>query len=264
MQFMGPGAMRAHQILENLISPVAFESDTESLDTLAALKSILSEAVSFEFPCMPSEEHRDFGIGLFENGLLCIPFPKVFFSLKTWNGDHLGFAAEQEYGYIKIAPVTKCRDFYYPITSITIDTNNSDGCKWYYGIGVGSTADESFTIGNALTLSFVGALVLLISKGVQQRIEPAPSKLNAARLKKGRPPIGEVRIISVGSDYRPAKNFIGGTHASPKIHWRRGHFATLNRGTEAEKVIVKPPCIVGANENCHLPAPKDYQISAKG
>lgn len=90
----------------------------------------------------------------------------------------------------------------------------------------------------------VAAFVALInSKSAEVLERSAPEKLNKARAKKGKEPLPSVRFVDV-----PSRNWQGGAaskgHASPRLHWRRGHLRHL-----PDKIVPVSPCLVGAAEN---------------
>ena len=110
---------------------------------------------------------------------------------------------------------------------------------------------------------FVGNLipaltVMLDAQGVERRVTPPPERLNKARVKAGKSPIGEIHeiIIRVGDkEYAPSGHEIGGGHASPRLHWRRGHIRKLPNGS----ITNVRPCLVGALTN-DVPKKPDYTI----
>jgi hypothetical protein len=76
---------------------------------------------------------------------------------------------------------------------------------------------------------------------------PAPSKLNKKRAKKGRVPLYEYKVLDIVADILQAspaaKPHQGGTHASPRMHKRRGHVRRLRSGrtTWIRNMIVGKP-----------------------
>lgn len=75
---------------------------------------------------------------------------------------------------------------------------------------------------------------LSIDKG-RHEVLPAPHKLNKKRAKKGRIPMYEYKILDIIADVmhspKPVdKPHQGGTHASPRMHKRRGHIRRLSSG----------------------------------
>lgn len=105
----------------------------------------------------------------------------------------------------------------------------------------------------------VGMLTLLEARGVEQRITPAPVALNKRRAAQGKPLIGEVREVVINIDgkaYRPSGDADRGSHAGPRLHWRRGHVRLLPSG---ELTHVRPH-LVGARLGDELPAHKAYRV----
>jgi len=73
---------------------------------------------------------------------------------------------------------------------------------------------------------------------------PAPEKLNKKRVKKGKQPLYSYKTLHIKTDTRTVnKNNQGGTHASPRVHFRRGHIRQL-----ANNSIWVQPCMVGSKE----------------
>lgn len=107
---------------------------------------------------------------------------------------------------------------------------------------------------------FFALIGLLNAKGVEQRITPPRHALNKRRIAAGKQPIGEIRevMIKVGSQsYYPSGREEKGGHASPRLHWRRGHIRRLPSG---ELTHVRP-CLVGNRVGGEEPAKKDYRVA---
>lgn len=122
---------------------------------------------------------------------------------------------------------------------------------------------------NRLCSNLVGCMgmtVMLMSKGVETEHEPAPDKLNKARAQKGKPPINERYTVRVrtGDTYMIAsgdgeESIAGHSRGSPRMHWRRGHFRTIYRGEESERVVPVAPALIGANDRAE-PIRKAYDV----
>jgi len=97
-------------------------------------------------------------------------------------------------------------------------------------------------------MSLIHLMVALnLDKG-RHEVLPAPEKLNKKRAKKGRIPMYEYKILDIIADVmqvtKPtAKPHQGGTHASPRMHKRRGHVRRLRSGrtTWVRNMIVGKP-----------------------
>lgn len=101
------------------------------------------------------------------------------------------------------------------------------------------------------------AVAALASKSTEQKIIPAPEKLNKARAKKGKPPIYEYRQIKIGRSSDMPHTLSGRSvegRASPRLHWRRGHYRTLSSSIR----VPVAPALVGVSDNGFLD--KDYLI----
>jgi hypothetical protein len=104
-----------------------------------------------------------------------------------------------------------------------------------------------------------GQVAMLSSREIEQKIIPAPAKLNRQRAKKGRLPIGERRIIRLRPGFVASGGSIkgDGSRASPRMHWRRGHMRRLADG----RIIPIPPTLINAAEGVEI-RPKDYVINS--
>ena len=112
----------------------------------------------------------------------------------------------------------------------------------------------------------MGMTVMLMSHGVTTERRDAPDKLNKARERKGKPAIRESYVVrlSLGDTYRIAteageESIAGHVRGSVRMHWRRGHFRTIRRGTDNELVVPVAPALIGANENAE-PIRKAYAV----
>lgn len=101
----------------------------------------------------------------------------------------------------------------------------------------------------------MGMTVMLMSKGVVTERHEAPVKLNKAREKKGKPRINDRYVVRVDPAYArvvdhgdgSVSDISGHSRGSPRPHWRRGHFRTIYRGQEQERVVPVAPALIAAN-----------------
>jgi len=83
----------------------------------------------------------------------------------------------------------------------------------------------------ALSGLVIGTVALLDVKGVEADLVVAPEKLNKRRIKRGKTPLYEHRVIKIGGFSKAGHVLgVGINHASPRTHWRRGHVRTLASG----------------------------------
>mgnify|MGYP003643759015 CR=1 FL=1 len=88
---------------------------------------------------------------------------------------------------------------------------------------------------------------------------PSP-KLNLKRARRGKEPLYEHKVLRIAPTLQERTTpDLGGTHASPRSHWRRGHTRTLRRGTDREKMVFVKHCLI--NEDGHGFVSKDYEMA---
>lgn len=101
-------------------------------------------------------------------------------------------------------------------------------------------------------MTFVEGAYGMFSMKHFDKSESAPGrKLQAKREKAGKPPLPD-QYLTIRLNARVAKAYQGGTHASPRPHWRRGHVRTLESG---KRVAVQPHMVNGV-----APMPKGITI----
>jgi len=121
-----------------------------------------------------------------------------------------------------------------------------------------NAVDKNKTINNEdaeMILSFIGSWYESLSKRKEAYI-PSVQKTftNKRRLAKGKLPIYEWRTVTI-EPVEPRKSHKGGTHASPRLHDRRGHLRKLKNG---KNVWVKPCKVGNASQGTVF---HDYRIS---
>jgi hypothetical protein len=95
----------------------------------------------------------------------------------------------------------------------------------------------------------LGVLMLLSDKLLSSETLPDPApKLSKAREKRGQLPITGARHVlrvNVGALRAATRPIPVGSHESPCLHWRRGHWRVLHRGSEFESKAWVRKCLVG-------------------
>lgn len=104
----------------------------------------------------------------------------------------------------------------------------------------------------AEALSVVELCNLLECTNVEMDIIDAPTKLNKKRLSSGKEPLFEYRVLKLKGSSRRAVESQGGSHASPRLHYRRGHIRRLASG---KKTWVRPHMVGEASQGY---VAKDY------
>jgi len=94
-----------------------------------------------------------------------------------------------------------------------------------------------------------GTLALLNEHLLATEVRPDPApKLNAARARRGRLPLtAETRVLTINT--AAVRRTVSGIrllkHESPRLHWRRGHWRVLRRGSEFASKAWMRRCLVG-------------------
>jgi len=106
-----------------------------------------------------------------------------------------------------------------------------------------------------MILGFMSAWYESLSRRVESYLPtPVQTYTNRRKIAQGKVPVYEWRTVVI-EPAKPRSESQGGTHASPRLHDRRGHLRRLQSG---KNVWVKP-CKVGSPSNGIVF--KDYQIS---
>lgn len=301
--------MTPHAVIEGMVRAVDDHGSHEELaqhvdlaawpDTLRALQ----RAVHFELgEARPTEPHEEFAFDLFERELFRMPFPVTFWTGKASPGTAFLVSEEDPQSWRPTGEhAGGSRGLGLLIVGQMLDRKGSGAREWYIPLVAGrmsytpagidgpvrfawralTTGAKSRKTGedwdNERFMGAVdkawrlvcGATAMLMTPDVEQRIEAAPEKLNAARAKKGRPPIGERRLIFIKPYAKEAltgqvarTEFEGRKMVSP--HMRRGHFRTIFRGSEQERIIPVAPCVVGVSDEARgIVSPKQYVVRAQ-
>lgn len=298
--------MTPHSVIESMIAAEQETGGFDVLGTAIDLSvwpdalACLDRAVHFEMgDASPSREHTDFARELFQADMFRMPFPTTFWTSNlsrkvavlvaewdpaSWRPDTHG---DQEdgigmlvLGTMKDRRARSDRSWIVPVISIRVShsrqrpeepanvswrslsramTRDKDGAHL-------TQADMEATADRVLRL-VTGGVVMMMGPDVEQRIEPAPERLNRARAKRGRPAIGERRTIIVKPHAIAAltgrEAAEGFERRAPHPHLRRGHMRVLHRGTDAQRIVPVVPCVVGISADARATlAPKQYVVRA--
>ncbi len=93
-----------------------------------------------------------------------------------------------------------------------------------------------------LSAKSLAALAMMDSESVKRTLVKAPKFINSKRIAKGKTPLNDYTTVTIDVDrVRRDTERLGGSHASPRLHWRRGH----KRHLPDEKTTWVRPCLVG-------------------
>lgn len=82
----------------------------------------------------------------------------------------------------------------------------------------------------------------------------APSKINKKRIAKGKQPFFSYKVLQLSDEVNQQKGNHGGSHASPRMHLRRGHLRRLK-----DKLIWVRPALINAGSKSGA-VEKDYVL----
>jgi hypothetical protein len=105
-------------------------------------------------------------------------------------------------------------------------------------------------------MALLQACAVLNCENVGTRDIEAPGKLNKARIAKGKQPFFSYKVLSIAAD-RPADTSSDGTgtHASPRLHLRRGHLRRL-----PGKTVWVRAAVIGSGSAAGVVS-KDYRLT---
>ena len=108
------------------------------------------------------------------------------------------------------------------------------------------------------TLGFVRDVLQLINcTNVSLEVQH-PSNLRKMRAKKKGIELNDYHTIRLPSRVYKKGDHAGGTHASPAMHHRRGHYRTIHAGTDKQRDVYVHPCVVGAIDDGRVV--HDYKV----
>ena len=290
-----------HVVIESMSERRQDINEWFRADGVEAVLRMLHGVVLFDMSAVePVEEHYSFGFDLYERGLFGLPFERVAFTFMGMGGKRgpprpVLVVLEGQPGAAALSGVVcdsnPIAGNGYPIAMFkdaVCGTHTPDGVRGNYielslrlvprpaticQMTGSANIDDGVSIFKYITQLLVGEAiarnVMLMSSGLTVDREGAPERLNKARVRKGKPPIGDLytvrldplraRIIHTeGND----EDITGHVRGSPRPHWRRGHFRTIHRGDEGERVVPVAPALIGVGES-EVARPM-YELARKG
>ncbi len=267
--------MKAHDLVRSIL-----QEDKQDF-RLPILERAQKFDISALSPDGNGDEHLlEFASDLIYAGLFRLPFPDVYLEAtfqpsaavarrtvgivgsQAQNGDGLS---------ILVAPYSLCDDCGdwhelggYAVLTIPSDPLSPPACILDDRVVTGhkstcfDDADGSarfWRIMRGALAIFIAGVVGIASKSTILKIEPAPERLNRRRLKQGKVPLFEHRVVTLGRRVSPSSSGVGmPDRASPRLHWRRGHLRDLPCGRR----VPIPPAIVGLADDGTIS--HDYRI----
>ena len=262
-------SLRVHKLIEALnakkvVPPIPNEDFRDTLESLQQDNSQdLIDSVKFDlggYKDLP----RDLDITFPDKSAFRLPYPKTLFQIKIGDVYHYLLCREAQYEgedgiglypydeypkekqfvdygiYIFIGPEEHKLFSYVDYTKYDPDMEALD---------IESTSDSVSIV--------VTVLKILECSNVSESNNIPPAKLNKKRNKKGKLLLFEYKTLVITGGGNSSGSHQGGTHASPRLHMRRGHIRRLRTTT----VWVRS-CMVGDPTKGRIL--KDYKLNPKG
>jgi hypothetical protein len=232
---------------------------TDDPDKCLLLRDDIIQAIKFdlgdEFSNMPEFELQDEKIAVPK-----LPYDKVYFEAISFDGKRYGalFESHEEYGVCgqmlaeAIAENNTSKRGLFP--SGLMFTQDGDKLR----IHVDHDGFEDINIGAIMALDLmVKAISVLNCSNIKVIESPEKKLINNKRKQKGKLPIFTFKTLHIeAGDRAEIKLWKLGTHASPRVHLRRGHIRKLPSGKE----VWVQHCTVGDKSKGIVH--KDYSLSA--
>lgn len=242
--------MMSHDFLEYLTRTATRAGGQVAMAELNELESRAARAVHFNFgdcdeiPTAPQDMLDAAGP----------PFPVVMGQFLTPGHTHYSCTIslfERTEGFDWILTGAKQRDGKWVCLSPTVWERDGDGQFLLSARGY----DANYEPRLQHYAQMKNAFAVIACSNVETVAHPAPAALNRKRAKAGKVPIFEHRtlVLSGGGGSKGAPN--GGTHASPRVHLRRGHIRRL-----PGKTVWVQACVVG--DKSRGVVSKDYAVKA--
>lgn len=244
-----------HMFSDDVTSTLTQQKTATMFSELARAVRV-SPMLDFTEAGRPSQEHVDFGRQLLLNGVFQLPYSPVLMraSVGGLRGD-TWYLMDSDQGSLTIyfmpyVPGVGRRSVILP--SVARIRPEHDGIQLFHIVrrsqgSPGQWDDEAHEVADEWEATYVaigvGLLMMLMSPGVSVDTVKGGGKLHGFRKLTGKPvPDTYVVRVNLGSG-NPRTEHRGGTHASPRPHWRRGHLRTYKTGLQ----VPVAPHIVGAS-----------------
>jgi hypothetical protein len=245
-------------------------------DAIQTVKHGLKEAVFFDFGAsVPEHEHIEFAYNLMQMGKFKLPFPVMWVQSQiSKTSKFLFFSLDETLGVITCGPgISVDGSKFLNIMPLMLtftkadgsETDihyrsfvNKEGANFRTRAGVPYSDEDIKAMSSKSFKLMLGWTALLMSKDVATERTVAKPGVNARRQRQGRLPIADRYVVKIRPEARErqARAALGFERASPKMHWRRGHFRKVPNG----EVIPIAPMIIGARGEVQVPEKKAYKV----
>lgn len=242
-----------------------FDGFVSSLPIARQIVGVGIDWAKFIVPLAALAKVEGFGRELFQHGIWRLPYRRCYFQLTQPATGPLGHSIHR--GLFAMHLGDEGPDLKLALTDVFLDGGgyghgttlwfhrDSLSGGWELSNRASSEGERSYDA--FVSRCLVSSIALLSTKGITlDRTEVSP-KLNAKREADGKKRLHSYATIRIDPEHITQRGHLGGSHASPAPHWRRGHVRKLSSGALA---IVRP-CVVNAEINPSPPAPQ-YVVEA--
>lgn len=243
----------------------------------AGLRAFAHEAHWFDCSVLHTvpTEVRDFGRDMLSRSMVKLPYPKtiLWFGLEKTDTEAAGECAillvEQETNG-RPSVLQRCiwsaghdqSAMSYPIYQFLDTGDIAVSESWNRVAGPDIRQDKTYKMAIEM-MRWVGDFQGAMLSKECDAIRSGPSNRQVERAKRlGREAaiVFHTLKLSPWLQQKVDEARASGLRASPRLHWRRGHFRDLSDG-QRQKLVAIPPCVVGAKERGVVI--KDYALEAK-
>jgi len=258
--------LHVHKILEHLEDPQIANYYSEAIDRIDKVAKGLRQSAKFDLGdfTVYDGEQGDTTTPLFltgqemaAEGLFSLPFPFTYYEA-TFYGQRLGglfvgsdgSAADIGQGD---ADLVGCTMFDPTPRGWALRNNTMMWCPQKMTCAFNRivqrgpddlTEEGKYQLEQDIYALLYVASALLSQTAVTLEVEDPPVKLNKSRKERGKPPLYSHHVVKIKGFSNSGRITNGGTHASPRKHWRRGHVRVLRRGLPNEKKTLIPACLI--------------------
>jgi len=186
------------------------------------------------------------GSGDFDTGEFHLPFPRCCFEFQMGGRRVCAMLIEGDDG-VTLRPYIQSQGFWIS----GLEYRHGDG-EWYTDDGVAADADES--IAYEISRQVRAVSIALEADAVEQEEQVQSDKVNAHRIKQGKPPFNSFHTIRIAAHRRARR--IASEHDPRwrvRLHFRRGHWRHYaNHKTWVKWMLVGDPDLGFVNKHYRL------------
>lgn len=246
---VGPRGMTASQsrIMEKIFD------DHPDAPTGVFFESVADGAQRFICQMHITEEMVKFGFDLLVHNMLPVPAQKGVYEFRAeedGRGLEVAVAADQigdELRAVAVGRLKREESGIMPSSMMRLAlTGNDDDARVNIAEAPNRTDEDEREAAQHIIMTgfplMIGLFAAMTLKDVERRTELPSERTNRKRVERGDKPLPARHTLTLkyGAEVVVDAVAAGGSHASPRYHFRRGHMRTLLRDAAERKVRVRP------------------------